>query len=162
MPCCHVVLGSSYSSSHLFVPFLQTQYLWNTLRKCLSFPFMTVFLTKECPGFDRSKAKSQSNWLCRCWWGCWFPSCLEYEGLGLKGLLLLYEKKSAFLQIQIFGMRSRWKGFLNQPLDSRYLKANLFPFSGGWHSSSSSSQQSPRLLLPAETTPVCVSTATGC
>lgn len=55
--------------------------------------------------------------------GIWRP--------GIKRSYSSLWKKSAFLQIQIFGMRSRWKGFLNQPLDSRYLKANLFPFSGG-------------------------------
>lgn len=103
MLCCHVVLGSVHSSSHLFVPFLQTQYLWNTLRKCLSFLFMTFFLTKEWPGFDTPKVKSQSDRLCRCRWGSWFDSCLEYEGLGLKLLLLLLSEKPFFLQIQILG-----------------------------------------------------------
>lgn len=92
------------------------------------FCFVTVFLTKEWPEFDRPKAKSQPHWLCRCRWGCWFDSCLGYEGLGFKRRLLLYEN---LLFHQNCGMRSRWKGFLNQPLDSRYLKANLFPFSGG-------------------------------
>lgn len=69
MLCCQVVLGSVHSSSHLFVLVSQTQYLWNTLRKCLSFPFMTVFPTEEWSGFDRPKVKSQSDWLCRCRWG---------------------------------------------------------------------------------------------
>lgn len=49
----HIVLVSVHSSSHLFVPFLTTQCLRNTLRKVLSFPFLTDLLTKEKPRFDR-------------------------------------------------------------------------------------------------------------
>lgn len=47
MPRVHIVLVSVHSSSHLFVPFLATQCLRNTLRKVLSFLFLTDFLTGQ-------------------------------------------------------------------------------------------------------------------
>lgn len=149
MLCCHAVLGSVHSSSHLFVPFLQTQYLWNT------FPFMTVFLTKEWPTFDRSKVNSQYDRLCRWSGGSWFDYCLEYEGMGLKQIL---SEKTFFFAKPDFGDEEPTKAF-SKPAIWFSLSVSVF---GGWPSSSSSFQQSPQLRLSAETTPVCVSTATGC